>query len=168
MRASDHRKRVIAAVMGAALAVLAVITPVSGATPKSVTIIARTYFSDYYPNSFFGGPFAAAGSAVENGLICGSGHHNDTADSVHGYQSGTGIQIQNHGVFTCDDGTILLKVQIHSSFGSVQGETFTWVVEGGTGAYVDLHGSGDGFTVAGIDANDQYYHEGHMTGFLLH
>jgi hypothetical protein len=167
MRTTDPRSRLLVAVTAAALAVVAVIAPVSAATPQSVSIVARTYFSDYYPDSFFGGAFDAAGAAVTSGLICGSGHHNDIDDRVHGYQSGAKLQIQNHGAYVCPDGTILLKIQFHSHVDFSIGETFTWVVEGGTGAYARLRGGGGGYTLEGTDANGQYYHEGYLTGFLI-
>lgn len=153
-----------AAVITAALALASMITPVSAATPKSVNLDVNTYFDETGPH----GDFTATGDAARLGLICPSGRQYDTSDEFAGYQSQRVLQIQNHKVFVCDDGsgTILLKLQIHIVFAT--GETFTWVVEGGTGAYERLGGQGSAYTVNRTTPDGDEYHESFLSGLLLH
>jgi hypothetical protein len=163
-RSAIRRSAGIVAIVGATLLLTTGIAPVSAATSQSVSIDVNTYFDDTGPH----GDFTASGIASEAGLICASGRQHDTSDDFAGYESQRVLQIQNHKTFVCDDGsgTILLKLQIHIVFAA--GESFTWVVEGGTGAYASLGGAGTAYTLNRTTPDGDEYHESFLTGLLVH
>ena len=150
MRTSNRRPRALLVVLGAALALMTVVAPVGAATPQQVNIVSHMTFPGNAPNY---GTFEATGSAVENGLICERGTVLDTKYVVGGWQSGRAVQILVRKQFTCTDengipdgsGTFVVKIQVHAAFDGT--ETFSWIVQGGTGAYEDLRGAGNGVTV---------------------
>jgi hypothetical protein len=153
MRTSDRRHRALVALLGATLALMTIIGPVGAAgsaKPVSMTITA------YFDRDPFSGPFTATGAQ-----ICPSGTAEDIPDSFVGgaWSSGQVIQIQLTKLLTCDDGsgTILLASPFHVALAS--GETSTWHIAGGTGAYANLHGSGTGVTENRLDPHHGGRHE---------
>jgi hypothetical protein len=142
MRTSDRRTRALFAVVAAALAVMTVIGPVAATKPQSLTLVSTTIFNQ---NGFNYGTFTASGDAVDNGVVCGAGSFVDTFLKIVGFQSGRAVQITVDKTYTCPNGTFFVKMQIHANSDGT--EQFTWIVNGGTGAYVDLHGSGSGTTI---------------------
>ena len=163
MRSSIRLPRVIVAALGAILALATVIAPVVAATPQHVQIVSQMTFNPDGPNF---GDFEASGSAVDSGLICVSGTVLDTGIVFGGFQSGRGFQVLVRKTFTCDDGsgTIFVKIQVHASTDGT--ESFTWIVQGGTGAYEHLRGSGDGSTVP-LPGDPQPGNINSYSGFLL-
>jgi hypothetical protein len=153
MRTGNRRARATVAVLAASLALVTVIGPVSAAAPQQVAIVSSVTFT---PDGNLG-DFDASGDAAEEGLICASGTFVDTGIHFAGYQSGRGIvQLQVFKEFDCGDGTFFVKMQIQANF-DTGFETFTWVVQGGTGAYEHLRGSGRGHTVPRDGGNTNYY-----------
>ena len=144
-------------VRGVLAAVLAVgIGLVSGQAPaaaaartEQVTITSHMTFN--FPDSPNTGDFTTSGPATDNGLICPAGTVLDTSLVIGGFQSGHGFQVNVRKTFTCDDGsgTFFVKLVAHAATDGT--ESFTWVVQGGTGAYEGLRGNGDGFTVPNDD-----------------
>ena len=89
----------------------------------------------------------------------------DTGILLAGGQSNRGLQIPVRKTFTCPDGELFIKIQVHLDFATAT-ETFSWVVLGGTGAYAGVRGSGSGTTVS--DGSDpQTGNINTYTGFLL-
>jgi len=131
---------------------------------QRVSITSHMKFNFPDPNT---GDFTTSGAATESGLICSSGTVLDVGLVFSGFESKTGqVQILVRKLFTCADGsgTILVKIQVHANPDGT--ETFTWVVLGGTGAYQNLHGSGQGTTVPNADpstGNTNFY-EGFLVG----
>ena len=125
----------------AAVALLVVVLPAASAVaapPLGVDIEVEENFEDP-------GVFTASGPAVDEGLLCESG----TTEDLVGKASGNGpwgFNAKVLKVLTCDDGsgTFLVKLQVRVLFEGPIWSTFNWTVMGGTGAYVGLHGSGDG------------------------
>jgi len=133
--------------------------------PEQVTIISPMTFN---PVGFNFGTFDASGSAVDNGLLCDSGTVDDTRVSFAGFERGRSVQIPVRKTFTCDDpsGTFFVKIQVHLDFATAM-ESFSWVVQGGTGAYEHLRRSGRGSTVS--DGSDpQTGNINTYVGFLVH
>src|SRR4029450_12807857 len=63
-------------------------------------------------------------------------------------------------------GTFFVKIQVHLDFATAM-ESFSWVVQGGTGAYEHLRRSGRGSTVS--DGSDpQTGNINTYVGFLVH
>jgi hypothetical protein len=162
MQISNRRPRPLIAVIAAAMALMTVIAPVGAAgsaKPVDMTITA------YFDRDPFSGPFVAASD-----LICPSGTAEDDPDSFvgGGFPSGQVIQIQLTKVLTCDDGsgTIIVASTFHVDLTS--GETSTWHIAGGTGAYGRLRGSGKGVTEIRYLANGDEYHVTTLTGRLVH
>ena len=158
MRTSIRRNHAIAAMLVTTLALLTVVGPVSAATPQRVTIVSHVTFNPNGPNY---GDFTATGA---NGLICGSGTFVDTGIKFAGYQSNRQVQITVFKEFTCPDGTFAMKLQIHANSDGT--ESFTWIIQTGSGPYSTLKGSGVGSTVPNADrstGNTNTY-----TGILLH
>jgi hypothetical protein len=152
MRTTVRRLRVIVAVLGASLAIVAAVGPVAAAPrPEPVAIDSVIMLADSGPND---GAFTRTGSD----LICASGTVIDTR-YVWGGEGPHGAQLVVDKTFTCADGAFFVRLQVHGVFVS---ETFTWVVLGGTGAYAHLHGHGHGFTVYNEGWVENYY-----TGFLV-
>jgi hypothetical protein len=161
MQTRDRRSRVLVAVVGATLALVAAIAPAAAATPQPVTIVSNVTFNPDGPNY---GDFNATGPAADGGLVCAHGTFVDTYIQFAGYQSDRGIvQLQVVKEVTCpDQGTFTVKLQIQANFDTGI-ESFTWVVLGGTGAYDSLRGSGSGSTVPTETGNINTYE-----GFFLH
>ena len=163
MRTSNRRARAIVALLSAPLALVTAIGPVTAATPQQVTIVSHVTFNDNGPNF---GDFEATGSAVDNRVICERGTFVDTFIRFSGFQSNRGVvQIVVDKTFTCEDGsgTFFGQLRIFANF-DTGFESFTWVVQGGTGDYTHLRGAGNGFTVPNFPpGNINTY-----TGFLLH
>jgi len=134
-------RRALTAVAAMAM-VMAVVAPVGAAAPRSLTLVSTTIFND---DGFNYGSFTASGAAVDDGLVCASGTFVDTGILFAGYQSDKGVQIQVDKTYTCPGGSFFVKMQIHA--GADGSEWFTWVAQGGTGAYASLRGSGSGTTV---------------------
>lgn len=127
--------------MAAALLLAAPAAPASATPPSDVEIIVPG----------FEGPFTATGTAVDDGVVCGSGEVVTTYVRGAGFQSGLGFNLSVGKDFTCDDesGTFSAKLQVRITS---DGATFRWVITGGTGDYEDLRGTGSGFVV-GIDTD---------------
>jgi hypothetical protein len=163
-----HVRRVfVAAAVGATLLVGAGATSnISHAATQTQTVSITSHMSFNFPDANTG-DFTTSGPATDSGLICESGTVLDTGLVFGGFQSRTGqIQILVRKLFTCDDGsgTIAVKIQVHANPDGT--ETFTWVIQGGTGAYEDLRGSGQGTTVPNADpstGNTNLY-EGFLVG----
>jgi hypothetical protein len=156
-RRARRRARATVAALAAAMAVLAAIGPVSAAAPQPVTIVSHMDFNDPGPNT---GDFEVTGGG---GLMCAAGDVVDTRYVFGGGQSDQKLQILVLKDFICPDGTIEIKIQVHIDF--EVGETYTWVILGGTGAYTHLSGAGQGQTIPNADpdsGNTNIY-----TGFLL-
>lgn len=155
MRPASRRARAMLGILAAA-AVLAVVTgPVAAAAPRQATIVSHVTFNPDGPNY---GTFAISGPAVTDHVLCASGTFVDTGIRFAGFQSDragrTIVQLQVNKTFTCDDrtGTFFVKMQIQADVDTGL-ETFTWVVQGGTGQYRRLSGSGSGTTVRDEDGN---------------
>jgi hypothetical protein len=144
MRSHRLSSRVIVLVVAGALATLVAATPVYAAAPKAVEIVSPMTFAP--PGEFNFGTFEASGPAVDAGLICESGDVNDTGIILAGFQSRVGkIQIPVYKRFTCPDGELFIRIQVHLDLNTFT-ETFSWVVLGGTGVYSNVKGGGDGFS----------------------
>ena len=151
-----------ASLIGVALVGMIAIAPASAASPAAVAIVSPMTFND---DGFNFGTFEASGPAVDEGLICEAGTVDDTRIIFVGFQSNRGAQIPVRKTFTCDDGEIFIKIQVHLDFASST-ESFSWVVLGGTGAYANVRGSGLGTTTP--DGSDpQTGNINTYTGFLL-
>ena len=138
----------------------------AGAASKTqqVNITSHMSFNDPPPNT---GDFTTSGPATDSGLICEVGRVVDTGLVFGGFESGHQVQILVRKDFTCADGsgTIHIKIQVHANFDGT--EKFTWVVQGGTGDYSNLHGSGQGFTVpnaASQPPGNTNFYEGFVVG----
>ena len=144
-RGRTRRARGFAAMLLAGLAIVAVAGPAAAAAPQAVRITSHMTFPGDGPNY---GDFSVAGGG---GLMCASGRVEDTRYVFGGSQSDLGVQILVLKDFICGDGTgtIQVKIQVHVDF--AVGETFTWVVMGGTGRYERLAGSGQGTTIPNAD-----------------
>ncbi len=96
----------------------------------------------------FEGAFEATGTAVADGVVCGSGEVETTFTKFAGFQSGSGVNLTVGKEFSCDDdsGTFSAKLQVRINF--ADGVAFKWVITGGTGDYADLRGAGSGFVAA--------------------
>jgi hypothetical protein len=144
MRVHRLPSRVIVMALAATLAAVAAAAPVSAAAPKDVEIVSPMTFAP--PGEFNFGTFEASGPAVDAGLICESGDVNDTGIILAGGQSRVGkLQIPVYKTFTCPDGELFIRIQVHLDLNTFT-ETFSWVVLGGTGAYSHVRGGGDGFS----------------------
>ena len=94
------------------------------------------------------GSFAASGAAREGGLVCPSGAVTDLVEIDSGaIARGELVDFAVPKQFACDDGsgTIAVTLEIHIDLES-RTESFSWVIEGGTGAYELLRGQGYGST----------------------
>jgi hypothetical protein len=166
MRPATRRARAILWVLAASMALVIVAGPAAAASPQPVTIVSHVTFNPDGPNS---GDFAITGMAADSKVICARGTFVDTGIHFAGYQSDRGgrsvVQLQVDKTFTCGDrsGTFFVKMQIQADF-NTGFETFTWVVQGGTGDYGSLRGSGSGSTVPDDDRNGN---TNTFTGFLV-
>ena len=123
----------VAALAGGAVAAFAGAGPALATTPTPVTIEVTTLIATGT------GTFTTSGAG-----LCPSG---TTTDQVFGTggQSGFHANFHDRKTFTCADGsgTFTANVQAHLIFGSPT-DSFTWNILSGTGAYTNLHGSGNG------------------------
>lgn len=89
------------------------------------------------------------GTFTATGPICESGTVLDPIVLGAGFQSGQRGQLLVVKEFTCDDetGTFTMLLHVTLRFVPSFSDTFTWSVLRGTGAYDDLHGTGEGFGV---------------------
>jgi hypothetical protein len=76
-------------------------------------------------------------------VICPAGQTVDLFGKASGATSQTGVNFQVAKQFSCDDGSgeFYVKLQVRIDR---KGDNFNWVILGGTGAYEDLHGGGNG------------------------
>ena len=156
--------RTVAITVAASLALIVVIAPASAASPEAVHIVSHM---DFNQGDFNTGDFHASGDAVENDTLCSDGTVQDTRIIFAGGQSGRKAQIPVRKTFTCDDdsGTFFVKIQVHLDF-ATSTETFSWVIQGGTGDYAGLSGSGQGTTVSdGSDPQTGNYNT--YDGFVI-
>ncbi len=96
------------------------------------------------------GTFEASGPAVDAGLMCEAGTMESLLEKYAG-ESEVVLNLQVIAEFTCADGseldgdTFIVKQQLHIDLtAEPMSWTFGWVIKGGTGAFADLHGNGDG------------------------
>jgi hypothetical protein len=139
------------------------VAPAAAGKSQQVAIVSHMAFNDPLPNT---GDFTTSGPATDSGLICGSGDVTDTRVIFVGDRSGFRFQVLVLKDFVCGDGsgTIFVKIQVHGSFDGT--ESFTWIVQGGTGNYANLRGSGQGTSVPNADpstGNTNLY-EGFLVG----
>jgi hypothetical protein len=134
-------------VIVAALALMLVAVPLApaGATPPLDVVFEVPTFVPPGGGPT-GGPFVATGPAVDDGIMCATGDTIDVFAKVSGLPSNRGANIQVVKLFTCDDGSgefyVKLQVRIDRN-----GDNFSWTVMDGTGAYAELHGTGDGIGI---------------------
>ena len=144
MRRNLQFATVVAAAMLVSVAVGTAAAQPPPYSPLEVNFVVPTTF---LPGGGSGGPFTATGLAVAVGLVCPSGDTIDTASKASGFQSGQGLNFQVTKQFTCADGSgtfdVLLSVRIDR-----KGDNFNWRIVGGTNAYADLHGSGQGYGIS--------------------
>jgi hypothetical protein len=143
---------------------LAVGSSVAAGPPTSVTIVSPMAFNQ--EGGFNHGTFTASGPAVDQGVICESGEVDDTRLLFIGWQSDLGAQIPVWKTFTCESGdAFFVRIQVHLDF-ATSTETFSWVIQGGTGGLAGIRGSGSGTTVS--DGSDpQTGNINTYTGFVL-
>jgi hypothetical protein len=123
----------LAVLAGAAVAVIASAGSALATPPTPVTIEVITSFATGT------GTFTTSGAG-----LCPSGTTTDQNFGTGG-QSGFHANFHDRKTFTCADGsgTFTANVQAHLIFGSPT-DSFTWNILSGTGAYTNLHGSGNG------------------------
>jgi hypothetical protein len=134
------------AAAAAAIALALPLTTAQAAPAMAIHIDVETSFIDGGPTS--GGPFSAAGPAVDAGLICPAGDTIDVFSKAAGYQSGKGwLSLTVVKEFTCGDGSgaFLIKLEVRLD---QHGDHFAWAIVAGTGAYDALHGAGTGHGAA--------------------
>jgi hypothetical protein len=149
MRTSDRRTRLAVGFLAASLALMTVIGPAAAAKPQPVTIVSPVVLVD---GGYNYGTFTRSGSD----LICASGSFVDTRYVWAGMPYGSnphGDNLQVDKTFDCGNGLIYFRLKVH---GVYVGETFNWVILGGTGAYAGLHGEGQGTTVYGDPLTNTY------------
>lgn len=143
-------KRVVMATAAALVLVGSMVSTAAAAPPQPVSIDSHMTINFPYPST---GTFAASGSD----LICATGTVFDDRLLITGGPSRAGkLQILVAKTFTGDDqsGTFVIRLQVHANpDGS---EWFMWAVQGGTGDYVNLGGSGRGTTVPGSGSVDNF------------
>jgi hypothetical protein len=154
---------VVAAVLVVGISLASGLAPAAAAQPVQVAITSHMTFNFPNPNT---GDFTTSGPATDSGLICPAGTVVDTSLVFGGFQSGRGFQVLVRKTFTCNDGsgTFFVKLAVHAAADGT--ESFTWVVQGGTGAYESLRGSGTGSSVPNDDpstGNTNNY-EGFLVG----
>jgi len=102
------------------------------------------------------GTFESSGAATEGGLVCPGGVVTDLVEIDSGAVGrGELVDFTVPKEFACDDGsgTIAVTVEIHVDLEGGT-ESFSWVIDGGTGAYERLRGEGYGSTRS--PATDRY------------
>ena len=130
-------RRVIVALSAAALLIAVAVPATSATAPQRVTITSVMTITGNGTNT---GTFEASGPAVTRGLICAAGTVTDVYIDL-----GDPTDFPVVKAFVCAGGgpTFLMKLQVT--------EGFTWAVQGGSGPYRALFGSGLG-TTSVIDA----------------
>ena len=137
--------------LGVLLVLVAVSTTPAGATkPLDVELDLTTFFAE--SPDLATGYFTASGDAVDAGVMCPAG---TKADLRPEKWAGNSPKITNGQViteFTWTEGPragdrFTIKLQLHLDADAAMGPVWTlnWTVKGGTGAFADLHGSGDGY-----------------------
>lgn len=128
-------RRVIVALCAMALLVAVTVPATSATEPKAVTITSVMTITGNGTNT---GTFVATGPAVTRHLICPAGTVTDVYIDL---SDPTDFPVVK--AFVCDGGgpTFLMRLQVR--------EGFTWAVQGGSGPYRGLFGSGLGTTVGG-------------------
>lgn len=136
-------------VLTVAMAVMLGLAAPAGATPPSDVQIVNPITDVFSDTSRF---------TTSNDILCPEGD----VMGVHFKAAGNGnngVNFQIVKKFTCDNesGEFFVKLQVRLSFDTFT-TTFNWNVVGGTDAYVDLHGSGSGFsTSCGVDCITDFY-----------
>ena len=132
-------RRVIVALSAAALLIAVAVAAASATGPQAVTITSVMTITGNGTNT---GTFEATGPAVSRHLICASGTVTDVYIDL--VSDPTDFPVVK--AFVCSGGgpTILMRLQVQ--------EGFTWAVQGGSGPYRTLFGSGLGTTVTGPGA----------------
>jgi len=131
-------RRIVAFIGVVSAALIGLVASPAEATPPSDVEIVVPGFE---------GPFVATGTAVDDGVVCGTGEVLTTFIKPAGFQGNNGVNLTVGKEFTCDDGsgTFSAKLQVRIDF--ARGVSFRWVITGGTDEYEDLHGAGSGFVV---------------------
>jgi len=132
--------RAVVAVIVAVMALVVAIAPAAAASPQPVTISSVMTFHDTGPST---GTFDATGSS----LICAHGTVLDTGLIFSGARGGHGYQVLVRKLFTCSDGSGTINVKLQVQGNNDGTESFEWVIQGGTGGYASLTGSGSGSSV---------------------
>lgn len=137
------------AAMASLLAFVLPFATVQAARAQSVAFDVQTTLG-----SPSGGPFVATGPAVDNDLVCPDGSTTDVSLDISGGGGGhTGFHVLKDFICSDGSGSFLLKLEVRTS--STGFGTYSWLVVGGTGAYLDLKGSGTGYGVpADYGVND--------------
>jgi hypothetical protein len=134
-------------VLGVLLVLLAVsMAPASATKPLDVELDMTTFFAK--PPDLATGFFTASGDAVDAGVMCPAGTKADLFPEKWAGNSGTITNGQVITEFTCTEGPLAgdrftIKLQLHIDARNPYW-TINWTVKGGTGAFADLHGSGNG------------------------
>jgi hypothetical protein len=118
----------------------------AGATepPLDVEIVAPTSFVE---PGLPDGTFTTSGPALDDGLICSTGVTYPLETWATGLQSDRLANFHVLKEFVCDDdsGSFFVKLEAHWHFAKTfEYNEFTWTIQGGTGEYQGLHGSGSG------------------------
>ena len=137
-------------VLGVLLVLLAVsMAPARAKKPLDVELDLTTFFAE--PPDLATGFFTASGDAVDAGVMCPAGTKADLRPEKWAGNSGTITNGQVITEFTCTEGPLAgdrftIKLQLHIDADAPMGPVWTinWTVKGGTGAFADLHGSGNG------------------------
>ncbi len=121
------------------------VIPAAATTPNlDVSIVVTTHF---YADQLPSGPFVADGPAVVAGLICPSGETQDLQSRPTGWRSFRATNYHLDKQFTCDDGSGTFILHMQARIDPMKGDIANWNVDGGTGDYASLHGSGKLFGV---------------------
>jgi hypothetical protein len=159
MRTTSHRARAIVAALAASLALATVIGPVAAAQPKPQPV---SIVSDM---TVVGLPHNEGTFETVRGPICTSGTVADTRLVwIVGGPDANPYVLTVNKTFSCNDGsgTFFASLLVR---GNGRGETFAWVIAGGTGKYHGLFALGSGSTVpfeGGGGVTNTY------TGYLIH
>lgn len=132
--------------IGCLIATAAAVAGAALASPSQpVTISVQTVFSD--PSDQF---------TTTGGVVCQTGSVSTPSVKFEG-RNGTHTQLLVRKQFACPDGTfdLLLQVTGDNASGNDSG---TWAVNGGTGAYKLLHGTGNivGTSTGPNSIDDEY------------
>lgn len=125
-------RRVILALSAAALLIAVAVPATSASGPQAVTITSAMTITGTGTNT---GTFEATGPAVTRHLICATGTVTDVYIDL---SDPTDFPVVKALVCAGGGPTFLMRLQV--------AEGFTWVVQGGSGPYRSLFGSGLGTT----------------------